>query len=345
MKTKKTLGVLSAVTAITGLSTAALAQSQVTTHGLIDVAARHVTGAPGVDQNLIGDGAYTGSRLGFKGREELGHGLAALFSLEMGLNPAAGTLQQSTATAGLGQVAAPTGRAWGRESLVGLSSSSLGTLTLGRQYTIAHQLSGRFQPQSNPNEAALSVFSGHHVSRQDQMVKYANQLGPVGVIASYTADAADGKAWGVGATYQSDLVDVSAYASDMDTDTAGSDTRKIRGLGVAYNASSALKLYLGGMWRDHEVSTQKNKVLTVGANYQLTERVGLTASYTDDQVSGSKAGHRRVAFVGANYQFSKRTDVYLEVDNNQISGTYSIPSFMRTEKSMTGLGLGIRHRF
>ena len=341
---KKTLCALGAIAAICG-STGALAQSQVTTYGLIDVMVRHTTNAPGIGQNTVSDGAYTGSRLGFKGTEDLGSGLSALFSIEMGLNPSSGALQQSTATPGLGQVAAPTGRAWGRESLVGLSSTTWGTLTLGRQYTIAHQLSGRFQPQSNPNDSALSVFSGHHVARQDQMAKYSVNVGPVMLVATRTANEGDGKAWGVGANYQGNGLDISAYASDMDIDGVGSDTRKIRGLGAAYQLNTTLKLYGGAMWRTQEASTQKNKVLTVGTNYQLTDRVGLTASYTDDQVSGSKAGHRRVALIGANYQFSKRTDVYAELDNNKISGTYSVPSFMGTEKSLSGLGVGLRHRF
>jgi predicted porin len=111
----------------------AAAQSNVTIYGLIDAMARHTTNAGAGGANVLSDGPYTGSRLGFKGTEDLGGGMTALFSLEMGIDPSLGTNLQSTATAGLGQSASATGRAFGRESLVGLSSSSLGTITLGRQ--------------------------------------------------------------------------------------------------------------------------------------------------------------------------------------------------------------------
>lgn len=98
--------------------------------------------------------------------EDLGSGLSAIFTLENGFDPATGSVQQATARANNGQGAAPEGWFFGRESWVGLQAP-LGRLSLGRQYTIAHTLSGRFQPQSNPNIGSISVFSGHHIARQD----------------------------------------------------------------------------------------------------------------------------------------------------------------------------------
>lgn len=338
------LAALCAVVAV--LPGAAMAQSSVTIYGIMDVTVRYADNAAANGDSIktVGDGAYTGSRLGFRGTEDLGGGLKAFFNIEQGLDPSTGTLQQTTTTANYGQGLAPGGRAWGRASLVGLTTP-LGTLSLGRQYTLAHDLSGRFQPQSNPNQDSLSVFSGHHVSRQDNMAKYTNQFGPVGVALSATAgEGTNGKAWGVGGWYTAGPLDVVAYAQNMDSFNA-LETRKIRGLGGSYAFTTGLKAFLGAMQRSHDVSPQKNKVWTAGVNVNATNELVLTASYTQDKQTGTNVGSRKVAFVGADYLFSKRTDVYLEIDNNKLSGAYPLPAFMGTRDNTTGMSLGLRHRF
>jgi predicted porin len=343
MRVPTTLGPLCAALAAL-LPAVAGAQTSVTVYGLIDVIARHSSNAGSGGANVLSDGAYTGSRLGFKGTEDLGGGLRAFFSLEQGIAPDTGTLQQSTTTAGLGQSATTGGRAFGRESLVGLGSP-YGSVTLGRQYTVAHQMSGRFQPQANPNDPALSVFSGHHVARQDNMVKYSHNMGPVGVIVSVTANEGNGKAYAAAGSYTDGPFDVVAYKMAMKTNAAGTDTRNILGFGGSYQAMKGLKLFLGGMKRDHDVSLQENKVITAGLNYNLTDLLVLTASYTDDSQTGTGVGHRKVSFIGVNYFLSKRTDVYTEVDQNKVTGAYPTQSFMATRGSQTGVSFGVRHRF
>src|SRR5438445_13890194 len=86
---KKTLIALAAFSTIAG---AAQAQSAVTVYGLIDTGITYankvllpgtLTGATG--SKLSEDsGLISGSRLGFKGTEDLGGGLKALFQLEIG---------------------------------------------------------------------------------------------------------------------------------------------------------------------------------------------------------------------------------------------------------------------
>lgn len=336
------LAALCAAAVLPGL---AAAQSSVTVYGLLDVTVRHADNAAagGASQTTMRDGAYTGSRIGFRGTEDLGGGLRAFFNLEQGLDPASGIQQQSTTTANYGQGLAPNGRAWGRASLVGLGGA-FGTLSFGRQYTLAHDMSGRFQPQSNPNQDSLSVFSGHHVARQDNMAKYTHKLGAFGVGLTCTFSGGNGKAFGVAGSYTDGPVDLVAYAQEMESFN-GAETRKIRGLGGSYAVTTGLKAFLGGMQRSHEVSAQKNRVVTTGLNYNLTEPLILTVSYTQDRQTGTNVGSRKVAFVGADYLLSKRTDVYAEVDRTRLSGLFPLPSFMATRDSQTGLSVGLRHRF
>ena len=122
--------------ALSSLGGAAFAQSTVTVYGLLDAAAgvsRASAGTtlPGAGSPLpatptlkrldsgVGPG---GTRLGFRGQEDLGGGLSAGFALEMGFGVDTGTLQQG-------------GLAWGRQSYVGLSSSTGWSISAGRQYT------------------------------------------------------------------------------------------------------------------------------------------------------------------------------------------------------------------
>jgi predicted porin len=121
--------------AIAGLaSTAAFAQSNVTVYGVVDAAYvyTHSNGGDrfntkatekhGNDFSGIQSGQLAGSRIGFKGTEDLGNGLKAIFVLEYALD-VDGNYGVGSSASGLAA----------RQQLVGLSSKA-GTLSLGRQY-------------------------------------------------------------------------------------------------------------------------------------------------------------------------------------------------------------------
>src|SRR5881398_1593497 len=63
----------------------AWAQSSVTLFGVVDVGVAHLTG-DGTHNNGLSTGGANISRLGFRGTEDLGGGLAASFWLEAGLD-------------------------------------------------------------------------------------------------------------------------------------------------------------------------------------------------------------------------------------------------------------------
>ena len=326
------------------------AAGTVTTYGLFDAAVRQANNASPSRDSLrtMEDGIFTGSRLGFRGREDLGGGLSAVFTLESGFDPSSGTSLQGTPTADFGQVAASP-RFWGREIHAGLRGG-WGGITLGRQYTVAHSLAARFQPLGNPNSTAHSLFSSHHVARQDNMVRLDTKLAGVDLTAAYTmgeqAAGSANSAWALGAGYTAGALSVGGYAQQM-KNLAGTETRKIVGAGGNYKLGPALALFGGVMQRTSAVSPQENLAWTLGANVDLTPLVTLSAAVFDDQQSGSAAldGSRRVAWVTANYRFSRRTDVYAVIDTNRVEGGYAKPAFMGTKGSQTGLVAGMRHRF
>jgi len=132
---KKSLLAIAAAGAFVG---AAQAQSSVTVYGIADagynVTNRMIAGTSTQTQGA-GSGQLATSRLGFRGTEDLGGGRSAIFTVELGLTLTSSTLSGSTNTANNATLD-------NRQSFVGLSDKTLGTLKIGRQYSLAHEVIG-----------------------------------------------------------------------------------------------------------------------------------------------------------------------------------------------------------
>ncbi|WP_240160942.1 porin [Burkholderia sp. Ax-1719] len=115
--------------AVTGtLSSVAHAQSSVTLYGVADVGMVFNSNSGGKQQYGLASGNASSSVWGLKGSEDLGGGLAAIFTVENGYSATSGTISQN-------------GTLFGRQAFVGLSGNA-GTLTLGRQYSSAYWYTG-----------------------------------------------------------------------------------------------------------------------------------------------------------------------------------------------------------
>lgn len=101
-------------------ATAAYAQSSVTVYGIMDAGIVRETGGPAGSVTKLQSGQSAGSRLGFKGTEDLGGGMSANFVLESNLAIDTG--------------ATADGLLFGRQAFVGLKGG-FGTVSMGRQYT------------------------------------------------------------------------------------------------------------------------------------------------------------------------------------------------------------------
>lgn len=123
---KKSLLALAVFGAFAG---AAHAQSSVTIYGIIDTAVAYenkvqTTGTATGSRFAVNSGTLQGSRLGFKGAEDLGGGLNAVFALEAGFSSDTGALTNANG-------GSPT--LFRRKSYVGFSSNTAGTVLVGRQ--------------------------------------------------------------------------------------------------------------------------------------------------------------------------------------------------------------------
>ena len=123
---------LLALAVLGSFAAAAQAQTSVTIYGVVDAGVFYQNKAGANNNSLfaVNSGGLSGSRLGFKGTEDLGGGLKANFQLEMGFNADSGSsAQQDGATAG--------GTLFGRTSTVGLSGG-FGSVNIGRQTDFAY---------------------------------------------------------------------------------------------------------------------------------------------------------------------------------------------------------------
>jgi predicted porin len=122
---KKSLLALAVMGALAGSASAQQA-SNVTIYGLMDLTVSHlnVSGPNGGSVTGMEEGnngaAHNGSKIGFKGSEDLGGGLSTVFQLEGGFASDTGKSTQG-------------GALFGRTAMVGLQSNSWGTLSFGRQ--------------------------------------------------------------------------------------------------------------------------------------------------------------------------------------------------------------------
>jgi predicted porin len=228
----KKIIIAGAIAAVTAGS--ALAQSSVQIYGIVDAAARQDTQANSSDQSRtsIISGGQSTSRLGFRGTEDLGGGMAAKFVLESGFNVATGANSQNGTT---GTVL------FDRAAWVGLASKSLGEIQLGRNTNAGNDLAGAgitdplrlaYDGVGTPVNTGNSTYgvnalrinqavygagstNGLKNSRSDGMLKYVNTIGSVGVIAGYapggvTGDSAAKSSYNAGLTYIKDGIKLGA---------------------------------------------------------------------------------------------------------------------------------------
>jgi predicted porin len=121
------------------------AQTSTTIYGIVDAGfANENNGKYSV--NRLDSGNVYGDRLGFKGTEDLGGGMSAFYTLEMGFNIDDGSMGTA-------------GTLFNRQSFVGLRGSA-GTLTVGRQYTSLF----RAQLDYDPFFTGFAGNAGHMMS-------------------------------------------------------------------------------------------------------------------------------------------------------------------------------------
>lgn len=151
--------------AVAGLvSGAAFAQSNVTVYGVADIgyvydSSSYTDGTK--NMNKIYSGGQNGSRIGFKGSEDLGNGLSAIFRAEAGIKLDTGESDQG-------------GLLMGRWATVGLSSTTLGTIEGGRRDSFIEQAVGTANVMKGNTTVGQVTPIFQRVQRYDNMIAYTS---------------------------------------------------------------------------------------------------------------------------------------------------------------------------
>ena len=268
---------------------AAHAQSSVTLYGLLDLAVnQHKAGsaAGGTSIWRLNDGTVNGlngSRWGVRVAEDLGGGLKANAVLESGLLADTGAAAQG-------------GLAFGRQVFVGLSSSSMGEVRLGRQYVLEDSVMGLTNPFGNAlvnNQGTGVTNMGRalpfwlNAPRANNVIQYQTpNLGGFTATAQLapgegTADRFHGAKFGYGAGPFNAALSYEWTKSRV----TGDNTNKSLTIGANYNFGP-LKL-LGGIQRDDDLATGAGNGAFTGGNLLVDDGAG---TFTAAKINGYTAG-------------------------------------------------------
>ncbi len=341
---KKSLIALALAGAFSG---AVQAQSAIEMYGVVDMGFVRETGAVVSGTSTLGNrvqsGVQSGTRLGFKGTEDLGGGLKGLFVLETGINADAGTLF---------------GGGFARQSFVGLQGN-FGTVALGRQYTpyfltlftvadpFAAGMAGAAQNLLLPR----SLFDPDRAIRMNNAVKYTSPIvgGLSGELAyGFGEVAGDSGAsrvisGAIGYSQKPFNVRAAFYRRNNATDTDSIKSVMLAGnldLGVAKVFAAITDnewLALGGESRDYLIGTTVPMgPHTFIASYIKKDGRGATSTSDADQWA-----------FGYTYAMSKRTNLYASYGriNNDGTATYTVGNNSDPGSGNKSFNVGVRHLF
>jgi len=320
-----------------------------------------------------GEGVTGGSRIGFAAAEDLGNGMKADVTVEMGLAPS-----EKANTSGGGTSMRI------RQSWVGLSSGA-GYLQLGRLYTPMWQSQASYDMGGNNNLYGWNGGNSGSGHRQANAIQYTSPtmsgftaklmlgFGETATDNSVAAGAAGSEkldevtsiglnyaqgplsatyAWestknhtfhdltfsdagGTALAANLQLVGVNAAAT---APNASPDT-VAQGLGVSYDFGMAK---VGYVWTQMKIDNDTATDLTVSnSGLSVSVPVGQTtffASVSDSKNDAANQVKHNGYQAGAIYALSKRTTVYALVGDNTIKNSTTTVKF-------TSSGFGLRHNF
>lgn len=363
------LSVLSATLVLASLTPSAQAQSSVTLYGLVDVAVERLAGG-GASGNVTRMPNLTGSlpsRLGFRGSEDLGGGLRAIYTLEMGLAMNSGAFNQG-------------GRAFGRQSWVGLAGP-WGSATVGRQYTMLYwsmfdaDLLGpnmfgsgsldTYFPNARADNAVAyrAKFSGWDVGATYSLGRDTVNAGPspsgTNCPGQSATDAKACREWSAMVKYDTTQWGAAAAVDELRggpgafaglTSSALTDRRTTLN---GWAKVADLKLGAGLVDRRNQGSaaTPNSRLWWLGGAYPVTPLLQVEAQYFKLAYSSSPNQAQLWALRGT-YALSKRTAAYVTVGQIHNNGSLALSvsgaaagGAPAAGGQQSGLGVGIRHTF
>ena len=354
---------LIAIAVLGAMSSAAFAQSNVTIYGILDAGIVSERGGAAGTTTKVSSGAASASRIGFKGTEDLGGGLSAIFKLETGARIDTGALDNTD------------NRLFNREAYVGLSSKTAGTVTLGRQYTPYYET---LRDVADPFAlgyagTAKNLFPvASFDTRNDNSIVYKTpNLQGVTAAVSYSvgevaADTSANRQVGASVAYNNGPLNVALAYNSKNNDTLTVKTNRIgHNSLIAANYDFKIVKVFGAYGQDKGLnsaplngpnnaygytfaSSQDSSNALIGVTAPVGDTAGtVMASYIrkDDKEIGNRDADQWA--VGYSYALSKRTSTYVayaKIKNKNGAG-YTVGNNSEGGTGDKAFNLGLKHSF
>jgi predicted porin len=347
---KKSLVALAVLGAIAGAASAQT--SNVTIYGIADAGIAYKSGAASATRWSVGSGQQSGSRLGFRGTEDLGGGLSAIFTLENGYNIDDGTQGQSAL--------------FGRQAWVGLNSTSFGAVKLGRQYLPVRQVLETVNPFGLGLAGHIGTVFNLYNERANNSLTYTspsfygltvNALYALGEVAGNNGT---GHQAGGSVVYNNGPIYAALaynYQNNASTTTPVVSTGNNKGtvLALAYDFGvvklhGAYEFDKGENAAGVKTRDQKNSMIGVSAPVSANGTVLASWIHRNDKLIDN--GDVNQWSLGYTYALSKRTNLYTSYArvNNQSAATAGNASNYFGSAIPAGndpslFNVGVRHQF
>jgi predicted porin len=310
--------------AVLAASGTAFAQSTVTLYGVVD--AGITKGADG-KTTFTGGGVNGTSRLGFKGEEDLGGGLKAVFQVETGLNSG------KEAATSIGD----------RGAFVGLAGG-FGTVTLGNSVLSPSFYARAATDPSTTNNYGIAKFGG--ATRLDNSINYTSpNISGITIRASMVQKDDNGgkNATDVSVSYANGPLTLGASSADN-----GKGEGKGSFVGAAYDLGMA-KVFVNSVKATGTAAVAAvAEVAAVPGNAGTAAAAAVAAVKGLEYTSFGVSAPFGATTLQADYRTAKdkADDTYVLSAQYALSKRTSLTAFTaKTEGAKASMGAGVRHNF
>jgi len=344
---------LIAIAVLGAVSSTAFAQSNVTIYGIVDAGLVSERGGAAGTTTKVTSGVGSASRLGFKGTEDLGGGLSAVFVLESGVKVDTGESDVAGSIAN-------------RQSYVGLKSTTAGALTLGRQYTPYYntlvQVADPFAGGLAGTAKNLFPAAGVNTRNSNAVVyNTANNLNGFSAEGSYSLgeqakDNSASRQLGLAVGYANGPLTARAAFNSRNNDTTTPAVNTNMGhnalLAVNYDFAVAKAFFaygqdkgvFGSVLPSKQVDTNE---FLVGATAPVGPAGTVIASFTrkNDKLAANQDADQWA--IGYTHALSKRTSTYVAYAKikNKNGALYTVGNNTEVGTGDKAFNIGVKHSF
>lgn len=352
-----------ALAVLSSLAGTAFAQTAITIYGVVDAGVVYDNAGAGRNWKLD-SGNQSGSRIGFKGSEDLGSGLSAIFNVENGFTTDDGRQGQG-------------GRLFGRQAWVGLKGG-FGSIKMGRQLTPLYVAIDQIDPfriglAGNAQKAfGYGLYGADPFARTDNTLSYSTpDISGLTATLGYAFGEQPGafasnRSYNAGIGYANGPINAQiAYqkstGATLPLTTSGTSATALPGSpATLFGATADLRTILVGGYYDLGVAkahlaygdthadtaatSLKTRNWLLGVSAPLGGAGTVMASWNRNDIRDIANGKSDQWAVGYAHALSKRTNMYTSIGYTKNDAGVSLNSTAPGQSDRL-FNVGVRHLF